>query len=296
MDDPEGWRTEPLAGGGPDREPPRWLRLARSLAESRGVRALGAAVTCAVVAGLAFRVLDVPDRPTEQERPTGPVAKLSPGVGRLWHGDTWYASDTLVPDLDGIPPTADPAARALAILGHAAPGARTASLFTLLALDAPIRVEGVRVDHLRCEAPVAGTLLVTHAGGAGTGEPVVGLTVDLDAPEPSATRLDSPGTPFPGLPLDAFQAHRFEVVFTSARHCRFLARLVVSSRGRTSALDLSSETRPEAAAPIGFEVTGPAARYENAYAVVGEGEKARIARRDPRTITVADGDLVLPAP
>ncbi|WP_460304904.1 hypothetical protein [Actinocorallia aurea] len=294
MDDPEGWRAERMAAGGEDREPPPWLRRARALAGSRGLRAAGAAMALAVVAGLAFKAFDAP-KTADGER-AEPIARLGVGVGKLWLGDEWFASDLVVPDLDAIPMRSNPLSDALLVLSDAAVGPRTASVFSVHSLEVPIRVEGVAVDRLECRAPSAGTFVSAGAwgGSAGTGESVVSLAVDVDAPEPAATVLGGAGGPFPGFAMKPRDLQRFEVVFTSARHCTFTARLVVSAGAVRSSFELSSATHPEAAGPIGFEVTGPAARYAQAYAATWDGGSGGIERLDPREFTVVDGRLTYP--
>ncbi|MDX6741421.1 hypothetical protein [Actinocorallia sp. A-T 12471] len=292
MDD---WRREPLPGGGRERETPPWARRARSWGRSPVGRALGAALACAVVGGLAFQALG--DDGTDGERPAeeGPPAALGPGVGKLWRGAPWFAADAVHDDLAGLP-ALSPDSLSARLLRDVAMGPAAASVFTVQARHEAVRVEGVRVNHVRCRDASAGTVFTARVGG-GTGEHVVSLGVDVDAAKPVAVALGEGGGRFRGLTMRRYDVERFEVLFTSARRCRFLAQLVVSSGGRTTLLDLASVWSPNGANPLGFEVTGPASGYQRAYALTPRGtygERVKVEKLDPRDVTVVDGGLAFP--
>lgn len=295
------WRGETLSSGREPRRTPGWVERLSAWARSRAGRALGVLVAAAALAGVAaVQLRDDAPKTGERVPPggTGEAARITPGIGRLWQGPRWFATEEVLKDLDRVSFEDEALSDAERIFEGFISGNAVAGVFTVMAMHPSVTLQGVHVTDLRCGPPVAGTVIETSSGG-GTGEPVVSLAVDLDAPTPAATPLnDGEEGPalYPGTTLKQFEIQRFEVIFSSFRRCSFRAHLAVLSGSRPSLIEIPSTWTPDEQPVYGFEVTGPHDAYSRAYTLTPTTNGIRFTPLHPSRITLTNGDLRFPTP
>ncbi|MCD0449483.1 hypothetical protein LO762_09805 [Actinocorallia sp. API 0066] len=283
---------------------------------SRTGRGLVLVVGAAAVAFLVFQDVgrNTPPSPEPTAPPppptpaTGPPAQISQG-GASWAGPRWSASADAHDDFAGVPFVDRDG---LYWRYMARDGEITGSSFAVQALHESVTVHGARVKGLSCEPSLAGTVFAAPRSADGPGRPAMRLGFDLDALTPHTASTDvryaEPDGELGGpledtVTLPQGQVQEYRIVFHSLRrHCTFLADLLVRSGGREYHIPIPSAWTPDGRPRYGFDVTGPARRYQHAYIPVASDDGARLTYRSvvPRRLTVSDepgetfGRLVLP--